>query len=317
MNEWLSALLKLIRIQNLLIIAVAQYFVRFFLLNPFFFNYKFALSHSLSDLEFSLLVLATLCIAAAGYIINDYFDMDIDRINKPDKMLIGRYFGRMEAFRLHLVFNISGAILGFASAGLAGNIKLGFIFVVAAGLLWFYAKTLKKIFLLGNIIVSLLTAVTLVLPLFIETRLINNPDGMILKAAYDEMLIPSVLAYALFAFVTTLIREIIKDVEDIEGDRQFGSKSVPVVLGLKGAKAAVAVFCVIMVGLLFVIQTQFFEEEQFLKISYILVALQLPVFGLLFNLVPAASKEDFAKLSEWMKIIMLLGIASMAVFHYV
>jgi len=316
MKEWLSALLRLVRVQNLLIIAATQYFVRFFLLKPFFFSYKFELAHSLSDIEFLTLVAATLCIAAAGNIINDYFDIDIDRINKPGKMLIGRYFGRTEAFRLHLVLNGIGIVLGCLSAWLAGNIKLGFIFPVAAGLLWFYAKSLKKYFLLGNLLVSVLTGVVILLPLFFETWLLTTRNQVILRAAYDELLIQSVLAYALFAFITTLIREIIKDAEDIEGDRQFDVKSVPIVLGQKLAKTVVAALCLLLIGLLFIVQRQFFREEQFLKISYILIALQLPVIGLLFNLVPASAREDFAKLSEWMKIIMLLGVASMAVFHY-
>jgi 4-hydroxybenzoate polyprenyltransferase len=232
-------------------------------------------------------------------------------------MLIGRVFGRTEAFRLHLAFNIFGVILGFISAWLAGNIKLGFIFVVVAGLLWFYAKTFKKIFLLGNIMVGLVTALTILITLFFETWLFNNPDELILRAAYDEMMIPSVFAYALFAFITTVIREIIKDIEDVEGDSQFDCKTVPIVLGLKGTKWTVGLFCILLVVMLFFVQGYFFREDQFLKISYILIALQLPVVAFIFSLVSANAKDDFAKLSEWMKIVMLLGILSMAVFYYV
>ena len=316
-SEKLLAWLKLVRAKNLVIIAFTELFVRFYLIKPFFFNYKFAIDHSLLDSEFLLFVLATLCIAAAGYIINDYFDIDIDRVNKPDQVLVGRFFGRREAFRLHIAFNIAGVLLGFLSAWLAGNIKLGFTFAVVAGLLWFYAKSFKKIFLFGNIIVGLVTALTILLTLFFETRLIGVADELILKAAYDEMLIPSVFAYALFAFITTLIREIIKDIEDMEGDRQFDCKTVPVVFGVNAAKWMIAFLSVLLIALLALAQRYFFAEEQFLKISYILVALQLPVAAMIFSLVPAASKEDFAKLSEWMKVIMLFGILSMAVFHYV
>ena len=316
MKEWFIALLKLVRIQNLVIIAVTQLFVRFFIIKPFFFNYKFALDHSLSDFEFLIFVTATMFIAAAGYIINDYFDIDIDRVNKPGKMLIGRIFGRTEAFRLHIAFNILGVIFGVTAAWLAGNIRLGFIFAFVAGLLWFYAKSFKKIFLLGNFIVGLMTASTLLLTLFFETRLFQNQNDLIMKAAYSEMMIPSVIAYSLFAFITTVIRELIKDCEDIEGDKQFGCNTVPAVLGSKGAKWMIAALCVLLIGFLFAAQTQLFREYEFIKISYILIALQLPAAALIFNLVPAASKEDFAKMSEWMRILMLLGIASMAVFHY-
>lgn len=316
-SEKIGAWLKLIRAKNLVIIALTQFFVRYFLIKPFFFNYKFALHHSLSDIEFFILVLATWCIAAAGYIVNDYFDIDIDRVNRPEKMMIGRVFGRMEAFRLHLAFNASGVVLGFIAAWLAGNIRLGFILVIAAGTLWFYAKAFKKIFLLGNIAVGLVTSLAILVTLFFETGLFGNPDELILKAAYDEMMIPSVLAYALFAFMTTVIREIIKDAEDVEGDRQFDCKTVPVVLGLKGAKWMVVILCILLVAMLVVVQARFFRENQFIKISYILIAAQLPMMAFIFSLVPATSKEDFSKLSEGMKVVMLLGILSMAVFHYV
>src|SRR5687767_11217628 len=127
-------LLKLMRWQNLLIIAVTQYLVRFFIIKPVFFNYK--IEHSLSEWQFALFVLATVCIAAAGYIINDYFDVEIDRINKPDDMVIGNMISKRTAFQLHLVFNAVGVTLGFAVAFFAANVKLGFIFVVVAGLLW-------------------------------------------------------------------------------------------------------------------------------------------------------------------------------------
>lgn len=315
--EKLFAWLNLLRVKNLAIIALSELFVRFYLIKPFFFNYKFAIDHSLSDLEFLLFIAAILCVAAAGYIINDYFDIDIDRVNKPERMLVGRIFGRMEAFRLHVVFNAAGVLLGFLSAWLAGNIKLGFIFAVTAGVLWFYARSLKKMFLLGNILVGIVTAVAILLPLLFETRLTGVKDELILKAAYDEMLIPSVFAYALFAFITTLIREMIKDIEDMAGDSQYGCKTVPVVLGVRGAKWMIAALGVLLIALLMAVQSLLFSEEQFLKISYILIAMQLPVAAMIFSLVPAASKEDFAKLSEWMKVIMLLGILSMAVFHYV
>jgi len=163
----------------------------------------------------------------------------------------------------------------------------------------------------------LVTSLAILVTLFFETGLFGNPDELILKAAYDEMMIPSVLAYALFAFMTTVIREIIKDAEDVEGDRQFDCKTVPVVLGLKGAKWLVAILCILLVAMLVVVQARFFGENQFLKISYILIAVQLPMVAFIFSLVPATSKEDFSKLSEGMKVVMLLGILSMAVFHYV
>lgn len=311
-KEWLLELSKLVRVKNLLIIALTQCFVRLYLISPLFFNYK--IEHALNGWQFALFVLATVCIAAAGYIINDYFDVDIDRINKPDKMVIGNFFIRNEAFRLHLIFNGAGTMLGFFIAWVAGNIKLGFIFIVIAGLLWFYAKTFKKVFLLGNLLVAILTALTVLVTAYFETNLFGSADVLVIAANKEVMAL--VLAYTLFAFLATLLREIIKDMQDVEGDREYNCKTIAVVLGVKKAKWFATLFIVMLICYLFFVQQHFFKDELFLQISYILIALQLPLAALLFNLVPAASKEDFGKLSEWMKTITLLGIVSMAVFYY-
>jgi len=311
-NEWLLELSKLARVKNLAIIALTQCFVRLYVINPIFFNYK--IEHALNSWQFALFVLATVCIAAAGYIINDYFDVDIDRINKPDKMVIGNFFMRREAFRLHLVFNGAGIALGFLVAWFAGNIKLGFIFIVIAGLLWFYAKTFKKVFLLGNLLVASITALTVLVTAYFETNLFGSADFLVITANKEVMTL--VLAYMLFAFLATLIREIIKDIQDVEGDREYGCKTVPVVLGRSSAKLFAGFFILLLIGCLFFVQQHFFKDELFLQISYLLIALQLPLAALLFYLVPAAQKDDFGKLSESLKIIVLLGIGSMPVFYY-
>lgn len=311
-KEWLVELSKLVRVKNLLIIAATQYFVRLFVISPVFFNYK--IEHSLNGWQFALFVLATVCIAAAGYIINDYFDVEIDRINKPQKMSIGNFFTKRQAFQLHLIFNVAGTALGFLAAWFAGNIKLGFIFPVVAGLLWFYAKTFKKVFFLGNLLVGILTALTIFITAYYETNLISS-DDMLVATANQEIL-PVVIAYTVFALMATLIREIIKDMQDVEGDRQYGCKTVPVVVGIPGAKWLSALLALVLIGLLFFAQQEFYRQTEFIKISYILIALQLPLIGLLFYLIPAAQKEDFAKLSDGMKIITLLGVLSMPVFHY-
>ena len=311
-KEWLFEFSRLIRLKNLAILVVTQAFVRLFLINPVFFNYK--IEHALAGWQFALFVLATVCIAAAGYIINDYFDADIDRINKPGKVVVGRYFSRREAFRMHLAFNVLGALLGVLAAWLAGNITLGFIFIVSAGLLWFYAKTFKKVFLLGNLLVAAFTAFAILTVVFFETGLFGNADLLVLAA--NREVFELTLAYAAFAMITTTMRELVKDMEDIEGDRAYGCKTVPVVLGVTATKWFIAALCVALIGLLFFAQSRFFREELFLRCSYILIALQLPAAALLFYLVPAAQKEDFARLSKGVKNIMLLGIVSMAVFYY-
>lgn len=311
-KEWLLHLAKLVRVKNLLIIALTQWFVRLYLISPVFYNYK--IEHALGNAQFALFVLATLCIAAAGYIINDYFDMDIDRINKPDTMVIGNFFMRNEAFRLHLIFNLTGIVLGFLSALLAGNIQLGFIFVVIAGLLWFYAKTFKKVFLLGNLLVAIITALTVLVTAYFETHLFGSADLLVVTANKEVM--ASVLAYALFALLATLVREIIKDMQDVEGDSKYACKTIPVMLGIQKAKWFVTLLIVMLLCCLFFVQQHFFKDELFLQISYLFIVLQLPLAVFLFYLISAVQKNDFAMLSSWLKIILLLGIFSMPVFYY-
>ncbi|GIV33028.1 MAG: prenyltransferase [Chitinophagales bacterium] len=308
-----SVYLKFIRWKNLLLIALTQLLVRFFIIKPVFAEYRL-LEHSLSDLAFLLVVAATMCIAAAGYIINDYFDTGMDHINKPMQVMVGRYFSKKEALRMHLLFNAAGVALGLFAAFCAGNIQLGFVFVIAAGLLWFYARIFKKTFLLGNMIVALLTSLVVLLPSFFETHLFVQTD-VVTSAAALRILIPTAI-YSLFAFLATLIREIIKDVEDLEGDKQFGSQSIPASLGIKTTKAVVTILILLFAGLLFIVQRALFRDDQLLGVSYIFIALQLPALSMIFYLIPAKDQADFHKLSSLMKVIMLLGVISMPLFHY-
>ncbi len=311
-SEGLAAFMQIIRVKNLVMIALTQFFVRLFIIDPVFFNYK--IEHALSGIEFYIFVTATLCIAAAGYIINDYFDVGMDRVNKPMRVTIGEYFSRQQAFRLHLIFNIIGVALGIFSAWLAGNVRLGFIFPVIAGILWFYAKTYKKVFLLGNILVGLVTAAVPLVVAYSETKLFTVSNVVTIEAGKEIMRFT--VGYAIFAFLATLIREIIKDAEDIEGDREYGCQTLPIVLGLKTTKVIIASLTLMMIGLLFIAQQYFFRDNLLMEVSYILIALQLPAAGMLFYLVPATTQDDFARLSKWMKVLMALGVASMAVFYF-
>ena len=309
----LAPFLRLIRVENLAIIALTQILVRFFIVIPVFELYKLPLA--LNNMEYILFILATLCIAAAGYIINDYFDVSIDSVNKPMQVMVGNIFSKKEAFRYHLILNFIGSLLGLYAGWQAGNYKLGFVFIMIAGLLWFYATSFKKMFLIGNLIVSFTAAMVILTIGFFETTLFKQSDFVLATAA--NIIMMEILAYSFFAFLTTLIREIIKDMQDIKGDAGYGCKTVPVVLGLKNAKTIVTILCGLLIGLLFYLQKLYFPDGDFMKIAYIFIAIQLPVVALVFNLVPAQTAEEFGKMSTLMKIIILLGILSMVVFSFV
>ena len=213
--------LKLFRLPNLIIIALLQYLIKYSLIIPFGFE------PILTDFEFGLLVLSTVFIAAAGYAINDYFDIQVDEINKKEEVVVGKSIKRRVAMALHLVLSFIGVILGFYLGYKAGNVNFGLIHIMASGLLWFYSTSYKRQFLIGNLVVSFLTAlVVLMVPIFEITPVITQNTA---SAAKSVFLLISV--YALFAFVTTFMREIIKDLEDFKGDNSMGYKTLAISWG--------------------------------------------------------------------------------------
>ncbi|NJO93104.1 MAG: UbiA family prenyltransferase [Chloroflexia bacterium] len=112
----------------------------------------------MSEFDFFILMLATVCLTAAGYVINDYFDTKTDSLNRPKTVIVGKSISRRSAMAIHIVLNAIGVIGGFYASWKVGHPKFGFIFVLAAGILWYYSTTYKRQFLVGNLIVSLLTA---------------------------------------------------------------------------------------------------------------------------------------------------------------
>lgn len=236
---------------------------------------------------FLLLVFSTVCIAAAGYIINDYYDVKIDAINKPDRLLIGRQIRRRRAMFAHLILSALGVLIGLYLAIPVGLINLG-----AVLLLWGYSARLKKMLLIGNIVIALLSA-----------------SMLLVVAVYDDTLNRITMGYALFALLISLIREIIKDIEDMKGDASFDCRTLPIVAGLRGAK--LVLYPLIGIFQVFVLVVIFHPASLLLFDGYMVVLVLLPSTWLLFKLVRADRKRDFSFLSNLNKLIMLTGILSM------
>jgi 4-hydroxybenzoate polyprenyltransferase len=275
--QLILALFRLTRFWNLAIIALAQYFTAYFL-----FNQRQAV---FTDIWLFLLSGSTILIAAAGYIINDYYDIKIDLINKPDRVVIGKTITRRYAILFHTVISFLGV-----AAGLLINWKVGALNFVCAFLLWLYSNNLKRLPLIGNVVVAFLTGLSIFMLVFL----------------YNQYL-PFVVVYSLFAFFMTLIREVVKDMEDMKGDTTFGCKTLPIVWGIRKTKsfvyAIIAIFSILVLWL----------DYQELKISwiYFIPLLFLPMSVLVFRLIKADTKKEFYQLSQLCKIIMLLGIISM------
>jgi 4-hydroxybenzoate polyprenyltransferase len=261
-------------------------------------------SRSLSDLQFFYLVLSTLFIAAAGYIINDYFDTQVDRLNER-KVIIDNTIKRREAILLHFVLSGIGVFLGFYLGWRVGITNLGFINLFSSTALWFYSTNMKKAYLSGNIIISLLAALTLfIVPMY---DIIPNP------AVNGESAFYLICFYSIFAFVTTFIREIVKDFEDQFGDSKMGYSTFAIV-SAKSAKITVQTISILLISSIgWICYLQITYDELYAAI-YVLLSIELPLVYFFIKLRTAGDKKTYHQLSQLIKLIMLTGTLSILVF---
>lgn len=259
-----------------MIIALTQYFTAGFLIGMY----------TLNDFKLFLLSLSTVSITAGGYIINDYYDVKIDYINKPDRVVIGKSITRRYAILFHILLSTSGILLGFYLSW-----RIAAVNVLSVFLLWLYSNNLKRLPFIGNFTVAFLTGLAvLVVDLFYRA---NNS---------------LVIIYALFAFFMTLVREIIKDMEDLKGDNSFGCKTLPIIWGIRKTKILLYIILVVFSAVVIVLNQLYTA----LPFKYHLMFLFVPLFWLLYRLIRADMKKDFTRLSIFCKLIMMLGILSMA-----
>jgi len=306
----ISAFFKLIRWPNLLFILLTQILFRYFIL-PFVYvtadpGYE---EIKLSESLFYLLAIASVCIAAAGYIINDYFDVNIDQVNKSSKVVIGKYINRRTAILLHALLSLTGLILSIYVGYKLKNIFIPVFNFLAINILWFYSSTFKKKILIGNILISLLTAWVILVLTLAEYRFRISPQDVVW-----QRLLKLSFIYAGFAFIISLIREVIKDMEDVEGDLKYGCKTMPIVWGLPVAKVFTAVWIVVLIGALLAIQIYVLQLGWWLSALYSFIAIILPLIWVLRKLYKANTSAEFHQLSSVVKLIMLTGIISMVFF---
>ncbi|MGE0562171.1 MAG: geranylgeranylglycerol-phosphate geranylgeranyltransferase [Flavobacteriales bacterium] len=327
------AFIKLIRLPNLLIIALTQYVVRYAILYPFFIINSVELR--MSDFDFFLLSLSTVMIAAAGYIINDYFDTKVDRVNRPDKIIVGKYIKRRMAMGAHIVISSIAILIAAYVAYQIGSLKLVLIQILSVGVLWYYSVSFKKQVLIGNVVVAVLAAlVPLVAGLYeilLQQNFIDETGNTLIfyleeGTSFDDVsyvlsqifynTFAWILGFSLFAFLSTMVREIVKDIEDYEGDKKYFSNTLAVVHGKDKAKKVAQLIIVIMMGLLGYLQYQQLITNDNTSFIYFLFGLQFPLGYLLYKLQLAKEKADYSKLSMNMKVVMLSGIMYAMVFGY-
>lgn len=307
----LIAFFKLIRVANLFVIALAMGLMRYCVIKPFM---AFSgLSLQLSRLDFIYLVLATVFIAAAGYIINDYYDLKADKINKPQKVIIGNVFSLNWAIYFNFILNAIGIGFGLLLAIDIGDWNYSFIFIFTSGLLWFYSSSYKTIPLLGNLIISILVAlVPLLVVLFEMILFAQNFKNELLAGKINYMpVFYYVLGFGIFAFWINFIREIVKDMEDIPGDKVVGKKTFSVVTNERTAKiVALTMMVLLIAGYGYVYQVYL---KEWMTLIYVGLFLALPLFFLGYKLWISTEKKDFHSVQLGLKVLMLTGLLYAAV----
>jgi 4-hydroxybenzoate polyprenyltransferase len=314
-------ILRIIRYKNLIIVAATLYLMRYCIIQPLL--VRKGLDLQLDGISFMLLVLAAMLITAGGYVINDYFDTRTDLVNRPQTVVVGRSISRRSAILLHLGLNVVGILLAFIVSVEVGRPILTILFILAAGVLWFYSTTYKRQFLLGNLIVAIMTGAVPLLALLYELPKIYGAywDLVTRFKLSITSLTYWVGGYALFAFLLTLVREIIKDIEDFEGDTVFGRNTLPIYLGINSARiitASILFVTLIVLVYLFAAYLNFLPSGEFdyITLFYFLLGLVIPIFILLVKLLTAQGKNDYHLASRICKLIMLFGLLYAVVFRF-
>jgi 4-hydroxybenzoate polyprenyltransferase len=300
----ITAFFRLIRWQNLVFIGLTQGLFYYSV-----YHSLFKAEHNAS--QFFWIMAASILIAAAGYIINDYFDLNIDLINKPSKNVINLVISRRWAIAWHLILSIAAV----ACTIMAVSLQKWYLILANVAcilLLWFYSTSFKRQLLIGNIVIAVLTAWT-VLVIFYTFVPLYNAIGThdLTTVKYFR----AAFLYAGFAFIITLIREAVKDMEDMKGDARYGCKTLPIVAGITATKIYTMVWTIVLIGALIILQLYVLQFNWWWAVIYssLLVIAPLVYFAML--LFRANATPDFKKLSAYTKWIMLAGILSMIFFR--
>ncbi|MFB9055547.1 geranylgeranylglycerol-phosphate geranylgeranyltransferase [Mariniflexile ostreae] len=296
-------LLNLIRWKNLLMIALVQLLIKYALLEPY------GAQTRLDGLGISLLILACICIAAAGNIINDIYDVETDFINKPKRLIVGTFISEKTAYNLFIAFNIMGVGIGFYVSHLVDKSAFFSMFVITSALLYIYASYLKRILLIGNIVISLLVALSIVMVGVFELLPDINHHNQNTQLAFFKI----IFNYALFAFMINMLREIAKDLEDINGDYKAGMNTLPIAIGRKRTNHVLIALMFISIIILIYYVTEVLYK-QLILVGYFLIFCVGPLLFILLKTFNAKTKKDYHSISNGLKIIMLFGMLSLSLY---
>ncbi len=302
--------MQLVRWSNLLFLAVLVWVMDKWVAVPVL--NQAAFGEQLPWYTLLLIVCATVLIAAGGYVVNDYFDVKIDRINRPDQLIVTRTVSRESAVRLSMWLSGTGVVCGLASAALLKSTTIAILFVFVPGLLWFYSSSYKRLFMIGNLTIALLAGLTPMMVAFANIAQLRLRYELILPyTTLEHDLYAWLGGFALFAFLLTWIREIIKDMQDQQGDRELECHSMPVVWGEKWTKVFVTVLIVLtlaIIGHLWWHVLPFPHTWMSLSTRYIVLGISIPLLGALWLLWAAKIPSDYKTCQQVVKLTMALGM---------
>ncbi|MBK9257523.1 MAG: geranylgeranylglycerol-phosphate geranylgeranyltransferase [Saprospiraceae bacterium] len=300
------AYLNIIRPVNLFIVALTQYIV----------HYYFILSAEgeisiLNDFYFALFVADTVLIAAGGFVINDIFDTRADVLNKPEKTYIPYKISVKSAWFYYVFITLTGFIISCFIGFGTQSLRLIWIYPVTVSLLYFYSYKLKSVPLAGNIVVSLFVAFVPGILLFVRTLNVSQVQSF---SYPDTLSLNIVTGYVVFAFMTNLIREIVKDAEDIDGDKKQNINTFPLKFGIGPTKNLVKVLLVLNVFLIIYWIYNFYTEQDFRFLIFVSLFIVTPFILLLHKIHVSSDKKDYTQISKILKYIMLAGLISLILF---
>lgn len=308
--EIIKPYLRLLRVGNLLFVVILLWAMEKWVATPLLQLAQFG--EQMPWWILMLLIVATVCIAAGGYVINDYFDVKIDRINRPDDMVVTRHITRDGAMRLFQILTAIGVVAGLVTAWWAKSWTLMMIFVVIPGLLWFYSASYKRQLLVGNVVVAFMSALV---PLLVA---IANADY--LRHLYGENLAYTPIAghlyvwlggFGLFAFLITLVREIVKDMQDIQGDQEMECRTMPIVWGVQATKIIATVVLLLTAALIAYIgfsALPFANDWHTLSARFVVFGVIVPMLGGLALLWAGKTPVEYYRVQMILKFVMFMGV---------
>ena len=308
--EIIKPYFQLLRVGNIAFIAILLWIMEKWVATPLLQLAQF--TEQMPWWVLLLLIIATTCIAAGGYVINDYFDVKIDRINRPDDLVVTRHISRESAMHLFMALSGIGIVTGLAAAWWAHSWTLLMIFVVIPGLLWFYSASYKRQLIVGNIVVAFVSALVPLLIAIANADYLNHLYGNTL--AYTPIvgqLYVWLGGFAIFAFLMTFTREIVKDIEDIAGDREMECRTIPIVWGITTSKiiatillmAIVALLAYVVIGIL-----PFPHDWHTFSVRYVVFGIITPILCTLVLLWSANNKIEWHRIQTILKFVMFMGV---------